>query len=191
MGIIPSSELVNSTAPFADTAAIIWGEQARYWIAAAALISTFGALNGWILLQGQIPLAASRDKLFPQFLSHENSNGVPSTGIIISSVLISLLLTLNFSESLGKAFTTLILLATVTSVVAFLFSAAAYVIILSKTQSTERMRKPIALASIAFFYSLWAIIGSGQEAVYWGFVAILMGIPFYVWMKQTADSPTL
>jgi hypothetical protein len=29
------------------------------------VISAFGALNGWILLQGQVPMAAARDRLFP------------------------------------------------------------------------------------------------------------------------------
>ena len=30
------------------------------------MVATFGALNGWILLQGRVPLAAAEDGLFPQ-----------------------------------------------------------------------------------------------------------------------------
>ena len=29
------------------------------------MISTFGALNGWILLEGRVPLAAAGDGMFP------------------------------------------------------------------------------------------------------------------------------
>jgi APA family basic amino acid/polyamine antiporter len=41
------------------------------------------------------------------------------------------------------------------------------------------------LSSLTFFYTLWAIAGSGQEAVYWGFLALLCGIPVFVWFKWT------
>ena len=34
-------------------------------IAIAALISSVGALNGWTLLMGQVPMAAAQDGLFP------------------------------------------------------------------------------------------------------------------------------
>ncbi len=187
MGIIPANVLINSTAPFADAASYIWGNSARYWVAAGALVSTFGALNGWILLQGQIPLAASKDKLFPKFLSKENKNGTPASGIIISSLLISFLLFFNFSRSLGNTFTRLILLATVTSLLSFLFSAASYAIIIFKKDLMQKNSFwQVSIAAIAFFYSLWAIIGCGQESVYWGFIALMLGIPFYAWMKRSS-----
>jgi len=38
------------------------------------------------------------------------------------------------------------------------------------------------LAAIGFLYSLWAIAGAGQETVYWGFLLLMAGLPFYVWM---------
>jgi amino acid transporter len=34
-------------------------------IALVALVSTFDALNGWIMLQGRVPLAAAEDGMFP------------------------------------------------------------------------------------------------------------------------------
>ena len=65
MGIMAPGDLQNSAAPFADAAQKIWGNWASSLIAIGAVISCFGALNGWILLQGQIPMAAARDGLFP------------------------------------------------------------------------------------------------------------------------------
>ena len=52
MGLIPVDSLKTSSAPFADAAAKMWGESARLWVAFGAIVSTFGALNGWILMQG-------------------------------------------------------------------------------------------------------------------------------------------
>jgi len=35
-------------------------------------------------------------------------------------------------------------------------------------------------AAIAFAYSLWAMAGAGAEAVYWGFLLLMAGLPVYV-----------
>ena len=48
MGLVPMDQLKSSNAPFADAAASMWGENARLLIGAGAVISAFGALNGWI-----------------------------------------------------------------------------------------------------------------------------------------------
>ncbi|MEO5979707.1 MAG: amino acid permease [Chryseolinea sp.] len=185
MGMIPPDELLASNAPFADAASMIWGESARKWVAFGALASTFGALNGWILLQGQIPLAASRDKLFPKVFGRLNQRSMPSVGIAIGSVLISALIAMNFTKGLTETFTFIVLLGTVTVLLPYLFSATAYglMIMQNKFWINESTGK-VVLAVVAFGYSMWAIAGSGSEAVYWGFLATLSGIPFYVWMKR-------
>jgi APA family basic amino acid/polyamine antiporter len=186
MGMIPAIELKDSNAPFADAAALIWGDSARYWVAAGAIVSTYGALNGWILLQGQMPLAASRDKLFPEIFKKENNKGVPSTGIIVGSVLISALMMMNFTKGLTDTFTFMVLLTTVAVLVPYLFSATSYGILLLQNKFWKRDSiSQLIIAFVAFVFSMWAIVGSGQETVYWGFIAILSGIPFYIWMKRT------
>jgi APA family basic amino acid/polyamine antiporter len=187
IGMIPSKELQLSNAPFADAAALMWGDSARYWVAAGAIVSTFGALNGWILLQGQMPMAAARDKLFPEIFKKENKKGTPFIGIIISSVLISALMMMNFTKGLTDTFTFMVLLTTVAVLVPYLFSAASYgVIILQNKFWRKEAISKVILAVLAFSFSLWAVAGSGQETVYWGFMAIIAGIPFYVWMKRAS-----
>ena len=57
MSLLPMAELENSAAPLADAAMQIGGANMRYWVAAGIVIATFGALNGWILILGQIPMA--------------------------------------------------------------------------------------------------------------------------------------
>jgi APA family basic amino acid/polyamine antiporter len=187
IGMIPSKELQVSNAPFADAAALIWGEQARYWVAAGAIISTFGALNGWILLQGQMPMAAARDRLFPEIFKKENKSGTPAWGIVISSILISALMLMNFTKGLTDTFTFMVLLTTVAALVPYLFSAASYGILVLQNKFWQKESiSTIILAFLAFAFSLWAVAGSGEETVYWGFMAIIAGIPFYVWMKRTS-----
>jgi APA family basic amino acid/polyamine antiporter len=188
MGMIPSSDLQHSNAPFSDAAAIIWGDSARYWVALGAIISTFGALNGWILVQGQIPYAAAKDKMFPEIFARENRRHAPYMGLIISSVLITFLLLSNLTKGLTEMFTFLVLLTTIMVLVPYLFSAASYgVIVLQNRFWKKDSISKLIIAIVAFVYSVWAVVGSGQETVYWGFVALLCGIPFYVWMRRKRD----
>ena len=182
MGMIPASVLQHSVTPFADAAAIIWGNGARYWVSAGVAIAAFGALNGWILIQGQLPAAIAKDNLFPAIFGKENKKGMPATGIVISSVLVSLLMVMNFSKSLADQFKFLILMSTFSVLLPYLFSSAAYIIIRINKKTTGNWIQAILLALLAFSFSLWAIAGAGQETVYWGFIFLIAGTPFYVWI---------
>lgn len=184
MGIISPQQLQYSQAPFADAAEYIWGPWAKKLVALGAIISTLGALNGWILVQGQIPAAIARDKLFPGVFALENKKGVPASGIVISSVLISVLMVMKYSKGLLAAFQFAILLSSMTALVAYLFTSASYVLVAArKGGMTSGFALKIALASIAFLFAIWAIAGSGFEVVYWGFILLILGIPVYIWMR--------
>jgi basic amino acid/polyamine antiporter, APA family len=186
MGIISPKELQLSVTPFADAAARIWGNQARYWIAAGAVMASFGTLNGWLLIQGQIPYATAKDHLFPAIFGKENKKGVPAVGIIIGSLLVSGLMMMNYSRGLVDQFRFLILLATLTCVVPYLFSMAAYLVIRLENKHTKSKSwvSSILLGSLAFIFAFWIIGGSGEEIVYWGFLLMIAGIPFYLWVSR-------
>ena len=140
MGVLPAQALAGSTAPFADAAAVMWGGWAFQLVAIGAVISAFGALNGWILLGGQIPLAAASDHLFPERFSTVSSNGTPVFGLVVTSVLSSLLLALNYTRGLVEMFGFIILLATLTTLVPNVFTAAAELLLL--VRENPRTRRP-------------------------------------------------
>jgi len=188
MGVLSPTDLQMSKAPFADAAASMWGDWARYLVAAGAVMSTFGALNGWILMQGQIPSAAAVDKLFPTILKKENKFGVPSISLIVSSVLVSCLIMMNFSRSLADTYQFIILLSTMTVLVAYLFSAVSFAIIAIKSKNVRwNNGGKLTIALIAFLYSMWALGGSGEESVYWGFLLLMAGVPLYAWSKMRSN----
>jgi basic amino acid/polyamine antiporter, APA family len=187
MGVIPAGILANSTSPFADAAGVMFGGSWDKVIALVALISTFGALNGWILLQGRVPLAAAEDGLFPeQFARVHGKRNTPVFGLVASSVLVSGLMLMNYTKGLVSAFTFIILLATLTTLVPYAYSAAAQVqLYFSEPDLFERKRfiRDTVIASLAFAYSVWAITGSGKDIIAKGFILLLAGIPVYVGMK--------
>ncbi|MCA6379755.1 MAG: amino acid permease [Cytophagales bacterium] len=188
MGVLSPSMLQTSKAPFADAAASMWGEWARYLVAGGAVMSTFGALNGWILMQGQIPAAAAVDKLFPSVLKTENKFGSPYISIIAGSVFVSFLLLMNFSRSLADTYQFIILLSTMTVLVPYLFSAVSFSILAVRTKQLKwNSATKLTTALLAFGYSMWAVGGSGQETVYWGFLLLMAGVPLYGWSKMRSS----
>lgn len=185
MGMIPASQLKISITPFADAAEKIYGHGAKYWVSAGAAIAAFGALNGFILVQGQMPYAMAKDKLFPAFFAKQNRKGVPVNGVIVSSIIITILMLMNNSKNLANQFKLLILLSTFFTLLPYLFTTVSYLIVRAKQAtkySNAKTVSAIAVSLLAFSFSMWMIIGSGQEIVYWGFIMLMMGVPFYVYM---------
>ncbi|MEV0168809.1 amino acid permease [Nonomuraea fuscirosea] len=184
---VPRQVLVDSTAPFADAAAIMFGGWAGTVVAIGAIVSAFGALNGWILLQGQVPLAAARDGLFPQVFAKVSRWGTPAVGLVVSSVLVTGLMLLNYNAGLVEQFNFVILLATLTTLIPYAYAAAAQLMLMLTDRerlSGRRLAFDGTIAALAFAYTLWTIAGAGYEVVYKGTLLLLAGIPVYVWLKR-------
>ncbi|MEM9243151.1 MAG: amino acid permease [Pseudomonadota bacterium] len=184
MGIIPMRQLAQSSAPFSDAAKIIFGEKAAVVITIAALISTLGALNGWTLLQGQVPFAAAKDKLFHHAFTKETKNGSPYVALIISAILITLLLLLN-SGSLVTVFDFMISLAIIATLFVYFFSCVAQIKLMvtnSACFSKKHISRDVIICLLAMSYIIWAIIGSGWKIIADGVLLFLTGIPIYIWI---------
>jgi APA family basic amino acid/polyamine antiporter len=183
MGIIPAASLEHSNAPFADAAKLLWGGWAGNLIALAAIVSCFGALNGWILMSGQFPQAAARDKLLPRLFTQESGRGTPALGLVFSSIIGSLLIAMNYDRGLVSTFQVIILIATFFTLVPYMLCSLAEMLL--GRGDTARVRN-IVLASLAFAFSLWATAGAGRDTVYWGTLLMLAGLPLYAWQKWSA-----
>lgn len=186
MGVIPMAQLAKSTSPYADAAQIMFGPTAYYVIGLGAIISCFGALNGWTLLQGQIPYAAARDGVFPAIFTKESRFGTPVVGLIVSSILITLLLLLTLSTTLVKQFTLIILMATMASLIPYLFTCMAELMIFIKYReqfSSKRLFASSVISIIGMAYAFWAMVGSGYQIVFYGSLLFFSSVPVYVWMQ--------
>lgn len=184
MGILSAEVLKNSVTPFADAAVIMFGPGAKYWVSAGIAIAAFGALNGWILIQGQVPYAIAKDKLFPAIFAKINQRKVPYMGIVLNSVVVSLFMSMNYTKGLVEQFRFLLLLSVLTVFIPYLFSTASYLLIRiqQKKLHPKGWAAAVTLFILAFSYALWAIAGSGEKTVYYGFMLLMAGIPFYIWI---------
>jgi len=179
MSVVPNEQLQASGAPFADAARILWGNTAAIVIAIAAIISCLGALNGWILLQGQIPMAAAQDGLIPKLFTDKNNEGVSRPALYISSLLISVLIMANFSEGMVSLFTFAILVSTLGIFIPYLLSIAAEFKLLIKNWPQKKAYATAISGVLAFSFYCWAISGIGAKALIWGTVLLIAGFPIY------------
>lgn len=189
-GTVSHAELGSSTAPFTDAANNIFGGTwAGNAVAAAAIVSGIGALNGWTMLCAEMPYAAARDGLFPDaFAKLRGQNGVPAFGIVASTVLASLITVFSYTR-FEDVFTKIVLLSVLTAVIPYLFSAAAQLYWLlvrgRESLSPRRLARDVTVAAVAMAFSYWSIQGSGYQTVYYGLFVLLLGLPVYVWLKRS------
>lgn len=185
-GTVPNSQLQSSEAPFADSADAMIGSSGGTAIAWIAVVSTLGAMNGLILLAGQVPMAAAFDHLAPKVFGRVNVHGAPAAGLVISGVLAAAMVFLNFSGGeLTSAFEQLLLISTLTTLFPYVFSAGAqmlWVITGRAEMKRSTFFRQIAVVALALLYSIMAVAGAGTEAVFYGFLIILVGLPIYIWI---------
>lgn len=188
MGLLPNEELRRSHAPFAEAARIAIGAPGAIIISVCAVLKSVGSLGGWMLLVGQSAQAAARDGMFPRIFARPNSNGVPSTGLIIVAVLMTIVLFATMSPTLADQFNRIVDLAVILIIVPYVYSAVAVVKVVYDhrlPRSTFQLYKWIALAAVA--YCLWAVIGGDPDTVVRALVALLISVPLYPFFIRSME----
>jgi amino acid transporter len=188
MGLVPREQLVHSIAPFSDAARVLWGPWGATTISLAVILSALGALNGWTLLMGQVPMAAARDKLFPSVFSHLSPRGVPAAGIVISAMLATVLVMAQVAGGAGFStiYNLIVSLSTMAAVVPYAFCALATGLVAAYAAGGGPVPRLTAIEVIAFVFSVFTLYGCGAEAVLYGFIMLVLGIPVYVWQRRRA-----
>jgi basic amino acid/polyamine antiporter, APA family len=187
--LVPPATLAQSNAPFVDLASHFWGVRAGKLLAVFAAISGLGALNGWILLQGELPSAMAKRGEFPRIFARESARQTPGFALCFGSALVTALILANFQKSMVSIFTFMILLSTTACLVLYAVCSLALLRLQWKGQlgAARRGTLPLAVVGIlATAYSLWAIVGAGTEAVLWGAGLLILGLPLYFWFKRSS-----
>lgn len=183
LGVLPGEQLQQSQAPFSEAAEFMWGSGTGIAITIGAIISVFGALNGWILIQGQMAYALAKDDRFPKVFKKLNKNGSPANALILSSVLGSILMIMRYSGGLLDVFEFMILVSTVLVLFPYLLCAISFYYTKKKNKS------PVSgfgfmLIFITILFCIITLAGSGWDAFIWGSIFLLTGAPAYYIFKR-------
>ncbi len=163
MGLVPQRALVNNGAPFVTAFQHIFsgGAWAGQLVAALAVVSGIGALNGWTL--------------------------VTTMAALLSSVL----MLWRYTSSSGlTVFTYLVDLTVVTVAIPYLFSACAqlsYLVSRRRRVHGWLLTRDLSITTAAVLFSLWVTFAAGYAAVYQAMVVVLAGVILYAFIKALKD----
>ena len=189
-GLVPREQLVHSVAPFSDAARTLWGPLGAKVISLAVIVSAIGALNGWTLLMGQVPMAAARDGLFPPVFGKLSDRGVPAIGIAISAILATLLVLSQVTQGFASFYTLVVGLSTMAAVVPYAFCALATGLVAAYAASGGPVARLTLVEVIAFIFAVFTLYGCGPEPVLYGVIMLVLGIPVYVWQRRRDGAST-
>ena len=180
---LPAAELGRSDAPFALFVAHFWNPRIALLIGLFAAVSCMGALNGLILVQGELPLAMARNGAFPAWFGATSRHGTAVRPILLSSGLATILILTKAGGSAAQLFVFMILLSTAAALILYLACALA-ALRLQHKGLMPRSRALSLVAAIAALYSVWTLWGAGYEATGWGAALLAAGIPVYYVMRR-------
>ncbi|MBW6434902.1 amino acid permease [Actinoplanes hulinensis] len=206
-GTVPTTELAKdenkASYSVAADAMVGGGTWAGSLVALAVIVSGIGALNGWIMICAEMPLAAAKDGLFPEVFGRVSSRGVPAVSIISSTVLGSVAMAVSFMGASGATvFNTLVLMTGITAAIPYAFSALAQLkwrLRDRRELHTPRFARDATVAVLALAFSVLFIVCSrntGADNWYqvWSpflmaGAAMLIGIPVYLRMRTRMTEP--
>lgn len=181
---MPLAEAAASPAPVADFLARFFGSGVGQIVALFAAISALGTLNGFILLQGEVPWAMARGGVFPRWFAAEGPHGTPVRSHVVSSILLSVVTLLNYGRGMGDLF------AFIASVSLAAGMLSYFIAMLAAVRLLPGERWLVAAALVGATFIAWAAWGLGIEALTYGAGFIALGLPVYLWIRRDAATAT-
>jgi len=181
---MPMQAAAASPAPVADFLARFFGSGVGQVVAVFAAISAFGTLNGFILLQGEVPWAMAKGGVFPRWFASEGTRGTPVRSHLVSSALVSVVTLLNFGRGMGDLFAFIASVSLAAGMLSYFLAMLAAVRLLPREPAV------IIAALVGAAFIAWAAWGLGVEALAYGAGFIVLGLPFYLWVRRDAAAST-
>jgi Amino acid transporters len=194
-GSMGQADLAKSTSPVAEIITRTTGAGwAGAFIALGVFISGLGCVGAWIISSARITYAVGEQGLFPKSFAKVHAvYKTPVNALIIDAIICTLILAMNFSKSLVNAYNFLILLTTLSSLIFYAFGVASEIMLLKKREkefNVFNFIKNSFFSLVAFAYAVYAIYGCGADYAMYGLIFIMVGIPFFIYVKYQRGEVT-
>ena len=189
MGLVSHHTLVSTGSPFVNAFSTMFPHNAwaPKFIAALAVISGIGALNGWTLIVTETSRAVAQDDLFPRPFTWSDRKGTAWFGILVGTALPSLLMLWSYTTKAGlTVFTYLVDLTVVTVAIPYFMSALAQLTFLVSRRRRVQgwvLARDLMVAGISVLFSMWVTFASGYQVVYQALVVLLVGLILYAFLN--------
>ncbi|HEU4565253.1 MAG TPA: amino acid permease [Gemmatimonadaceae bacterium] len=170
-------------------AEVIFGPIGGTLMALAILVSTFGCNNGLILAGARVYYAMARDRLFFRRVGELNRHSVPSAGLVVQAIWVSLLcLTGTYGQLLNYVIFAALIFYALTTIGLF--------ILRSKRPDIERPYRAVGYPALPALYIVLALAVAvilllaprTRTEAFSGLVLVLVGVPvYYLWRKVQAS----
>lgn len=187
MGMFAPEILAKDPAPFSTAGTIMFGGSANKIFALAAIISCFCTITGFLFITSQSALATARDGLLPKFLAKMSTAYTPYLAIIVSSIVMTVLLGMNYSKLLTDQYMTLVSLSNLCILIPYLYSTISALIVFKRSQQTYPTLL-LLIALLSCVYILFAMIGSGKEVIFDGIILLFALTPLYAFLVKKKSS---
>ncbi len=182
--MLPVETVATSNSPFATFFSTLVDPAIGSIVAVFVAISAIGALNGYVLLQAEMPFALAQHSLLPAWTARLNRREAPYRIHIFSTALASLIVLANYSRGVGALFQFMLLVTTSVSIIFYIACVLASLKLAREGRiATSPAFLAVALAALA--YASWAFYGAGIEASLWSLAMAAAAIPVY-WLMRLA-----
>ena len=189
MGLVAHHTLIDTGSPFVNAFDSMFPHSAwaGKFIAAVAVVSGIGALNGWTLIVTETSRAIAQDDLFPRPFAWTDRKGTAWFGILVGTALPSLLMLWRYNTSAGlTVFTYLVDLTVVTVAIPYFMSAIAqltYLVSRRRRVQGWQLARDLSVAGASVLFSMWVTFASGYQVVYQALVVILAGLILFAFLN--------
>ncbi|MBY9064862.1 amino acid permease [Sphingomonas yunnanensis] len=180
--LMPRAAVAASPAPIAAFLGLGFGSGVAQVVALFAAISALGTLNGFVLLQGEVPRAMAQGNVFPRWFARETAQGTPARAHVVAGLLVTAVTLANFTRGMGDLFAFVASVSLAAGMLAYLVSALAAVKLLRDDPVAR------AMGVIAAVFVGWLSYGLGAEANGWALVLLLAGVPVYLAVRRGGAS---
>jgi APA family basic amino acid/polyamine antiporter len=157
------------------------GGRAGSLVALFGAISIIGALNGWILINAELPLGMARDGVLPRALAWTSRREVPVPLLIATTGLSTLMVLAGLLRTTSGLLDTMVLLTTASVLWLFIGCCAAAL--------QMKLARPLALLSLAF--SFWVLYGTGWSVIGLSLIPMIPALAFYwLGLRRATEQPT-
>jgi len=122
-GVIPATVLEQSSSPYADLTARVFGASIAGLVAACAVVKAIGTLSGWVMLGGETARAAARHGYLPSGFGQ--GDRTPIANPLLGGAIMSVVAVISGQPTLGGQFGMLIGVTSVLSLVVYGLCSAA------------------------------------------------------------------